>query len=366
MLRRPVIVATIAALVIACIPAFAEEPLELVNPGFEQTEGETVGEPSPDWEQAGAPPGWSVWFGSTAKASDAEMVWTAETALSGRRSVSVRSSAGPTVIMQQVPVEPGNAYTVRAWARRSNPRSTVTVGARWKEDSGAWADSANPEVRMSSNVPADRWEQLECVVQPPENAAFLVVMLTGEDQGAEDACWFDDVSVAQLTGEDLYVGPVTSWIHPMFLPSEDPPVTAHIPWANPRAGGPLEVLFLLGNDHNTREADELAQRLEMNYDVAFCHGFDGLLFALNDKEVRRKFSEREYDAVVVGMKVNDSIRPALMEYLADGGGVVLVGWPGMEPELPDVPLTDVPADGDAAPWPPTAPAICHTVVVMPE
>ena len=338
--RTTIAITLISALVLTCLPALAEEPLELVNPGFEQTEGETVGEPSPDWEQAGAPPGWSVWFGSTARASNAELVWTAETACTGTRSISVRSSAGPTVIMQQVPVEPGNAYSVRAWGRRSAANCKVHVGARWKQEDGSWADAAHPRSEMPFDAPADEWVEIECVVQAPEKAAFLVIMLTGEGQGAEDACWFDDVSVASLVGEDLYVGPVSSWIHPMFLPSEDAPVTEHIAWANPRAGGPLSVLFLLGNDHNTREADELAQRLEMDYDVAFCHEYDGLLFSLNDREVRRRFAAREYDAVVVGMKVSDSLAPALMAYLADGGGVVLVGWPGMEPVLPEVELTD--------------------------
>jgi|LSQX01.1.fsa_nt_gb hypothetical protein len=362
MLRITTLATVILSLALNWI-AFAEEPMELVNPGFEQTEGETVGEPSPDWEQASAPPGWSVWFGSTARASNAELAWTAEVAHSGRRSISVRSSDGPTVVMQQVPVEPGSAYAVRAWGRVSDPDCEVLVGARWKQADGAWATSAHPQTRMPADVPVGEWAQIECVVQAPENAAFLVIMLTGQGQGPEDACWFDDISVSQLTGEDLYVGPVTSWLHPMFLPSEEPPVTEHIPWAHPRAGGPLNVLFLLGNDHNTREADELAQRLEMNYDVAFCHEYDGLLFSLNDKEVRRKFAEREYDAVIVGMKISDSLAPALMDYLSDGGGVVLIGWPGMEPVLPEVAMSETP-DGhylrealDAYPQYPTDPTI---------
>ncbi len=344
MLRRRIPPLLIAALLATCLPALALEPLELVNPGFEQTEGETVGEPSADWEHAGAPPGWSVWFGSTARASDAEMVWTADAAHTGSRSVSVRSSDGPTVIMQQVPVEPGNAYSVRAWGRRSDADSDVYVGARWKQADGSWASSAHPRSAMPADVPAGEWYEVECVAQAPENADFLVVMLTGEGQGADDACWFDDVSVGELTGEDLYVGPVTSWMHPNFLPAEDTFESKHIPWANPRAGGPLEVLFLLGNDHNTREADELAQRLEMNYDVAFCNAYEGLLYSLNDRDIRRKFAEREYDVVVVGMKVTESLQEPLMDYVNDGGGVLLVGWPGMEPVLPEVELAEAPAD----------------------
>ncbi|RKX37152.1 MAG: Na/Pi cotransporter family protein, partial [Verrucomicrobia bacterium] len=35
--------ALITALVLSCLPALAEVPMELVNPGFEETEGETVG-----------------------------------------------------------------------------------------------------------------------------------------------------------------------------------------------------------------------------------------------------------------------------------------------------------------------------------
>ncbi|MGC9317529.1 MAG: hypothetical protein ACP5KN_05770, partial [Armatimonadota bacterium] len=121
-MRRKQLV-TVAAILLS-MAALAEEPMELVNPGFEQTEGETVGEPSPDWEQEGAPPGWSVWYGSTAQASNAVMTWTANAARSGSRSVSVRSAGGPVVIMQQVPVEQGEVYILRAWVRTTNPAST--------------------------------------------------------------------------------------------------------------------------------------------------------------------------------------------------------------------------------------------------
>ncbi len=344
MSRSILAAAVCAALVHLCLPAAAEDPLEVVNPSFEEMEGATLGEPSPDWEQGGAPPGWSVWFGSTARASNAEIAWTAGAAHSGQRSVSVRSSNGPTVVMQQVPVEPGGVYTVRAWGRSTNPKSEALVGMRWKQADGAWATGEQRRAGLPADVPAGEWAEIECVAQAPKNADFLVIMLTGQGQGPEDACWFDDVSVAALTGKDLYVGPVSSWSHRMFMPSEEPPVTEHFALANPRSGGPLSVLFLLGNDHNIREADELAQRLEMDYDVAFCHEYDGLLFALNDREVRRKFAAHEYDAVVVAMKVSDSLAPALMDYANAGGGVVLVGWPGMEPALPDVALTDAPAD----------------------
>lgn len=327
-----------------CGLVWAEEALELVNPGFEETQGEVVGVPSPDWEQEGAPPGWSVWYGETARASNAVMAWTAAVAHSGSRSVSVRSAAGPVVIMQQVPVEPGEVYAVRAWVRVSNPASTARVGCRWKAADGSWASSASVANTLPDTVPAGEWAQVETVAQVPDNAAFLVIMLTGQDQGPDDACWFDDVTVARLTGEDLYVGPASSWLRPMLEPVDEPVVTPHLPWANPRVGGPLSVLFLLGNDHNIREAAELAQRLEMDYDVAFSHEFDGLLYALNDQEVRRKYAEGAYDAIVVGRRVGKSLAEPLRRYAERGKGVVLVGWPGMEPELPEVALADAPAD----------------------
>ena len=130
----------------------------------------------------------------------------------------------------------------------------------------------------------------------------------------------------------------------MLEPVDEPVVTPHLPWANPRVGGPLSVLFLLGNDHNIREAAELAQRLEMDYDVAFSHEFDGLLYALNDQEVRRKYAEGAYDAIVVGRRVGKSLAEPLRRYAERGKGVVLVGWRGLEPELPEVALADAPAD----------------------
>lgn len=291
--------------------AFAEEPLELVNPGFEATEGEAVGVPSPDWEQRGAPPGWSVWYGETARASNAVMAWTAAAAHTGGRSVSVRSAAGPVVIMQQVPVEPGAVYALRAWARVSNPASTARVGCRWKAADGSWANSAGVGNDLPDTVAAGEWAQVETIAQVPEDAAFLVIMLTGQGQGPEDACWFDDVTVARLTGEDLYVGPASSWLRPMLEPVDEPLVTPHIPWANPRAGGPLSVLFLLGNDHNIREAAELAQRLEMDYDVAFGHEFSGLLYALNDQEIRRKYAEGAYDVIVAATRTGGNLAEPL-------------------------------------------------------
>jgi len=332
-----------SAAMMAPLLVTAEEPLELVNPGFEEVEGKTIGVPSPDWEQEGAPPGWSVWYGQTARASNAVMTWTAAAAHEGTRSVSVRSATGPVVVMQQVPVEPQAVYAVRAWARTTSPAATTRLAARWKQEDGSWANSSSARSDMDPGLPADEWHQLELVVQVPENAAFVVIMLTGVDQGPEDACWFDDVTVARLTGDDLYVGPA-SWLHPMLYPVTEQLETPHIAWANPRAGGPLSVLFLLGNDHDIREAEELAQRLQMDYDVAYGHEFSGLMYALNGREIRRKYADGAYDVIVVATRTGDSLGPPLANYLARGKGVVMVGWPGMQPELPDVQLAEAPAD----------------------
>ncbi|MGD9495806.1 MAG: beta-galactosidase [Armatimonadota bacterium] len=356
MSRAAIVFAVLAALS-APLSARAEEPLGLVNPGFEEAEGEAVGIPAPDWEQEGAPPGWSVWYSQLARASAAEVAVTAAVAHSGGRAVSVRSARGPLVVMQQVAVEPGGLYALRAWARTTTPTSTTRLAARWRSDDGSWANNVSPGIDLAADAAAGQWHELELIVEVPENAAFLVIMLSGADQGAQDACWFDDVSVARLTGEDLYVGP-TSWLHSMLHPVAEQIVTPHVAWARPRAGGPLSVLFLLGNDHNIREAQELAQRLEMDYDVAYTHDFGGLPYALNDRQIRQKYADGAYDVIVVATGTTEALAEPLRRYAERGRGVVLVGWPGMQPALPETELQPVADDHylaealDAFPEPP--------------
>ena len=76
------------------------------------------------------------------------------------------------------------------------------------------------------------------------------------------------ICVLQLS---LLAGPTVAkksyldWGQAYFEP-RDEVVTPHISWAKPLAGGPLKVLFIT-NHKSTREVIELAQRLDMDFEV---------------------------------------------------------------------------------------------------
>ncbi len=146
-------------------------------------------------------------------------------------------------------------------------------------------------------------------------------------------------------------------------------VTPHIPWARPFAGGKIRALVLL-DDMNSREAVELAQRLDLELDyVKFRSSLEEQFLYQGDQSIQsleaaqRKLAEKlrtRYDVIVIAgfrwdFHFTDELRAAMLEQVRSGTGLVLIQPDGFdETAARQLPVAGVAKQGNAArpmsPW----------------
>jgi len=306
----------------------AREEIKVVNPSFEETEGEKPA--GQDWQGGVAPPGWRNWIGTIASKGKPKLVWEKKGGRTGNRCVSLQDCIGPVCVIQNVPVRPGRDYVCCVWVKSTNPKSVCRLSVRWAKADGSWANSNSVSDMLRTTGRTDKWAELSVTFSVPENAAAAVVLLTADRQGDGDKCWFDDVTMYQLAREDIGVGSCR-WIHPNCRPIGEPIETPHVKWAKPYAGGKLKVLFLLGCDHNLRAHIEVAQRMDIECDYAFAGKFEPEVFAFENKKIMDRLAEGYYDVAVVALKQKSEKMAGLLKHCK---GVVAASWPGMAPSMP--------------------------------
>jgi len=99
-------------------------------------------------------------------------------------------------------------------------------------------------------------------------------------------------------------------------------VSPCVAWANPLAGGSLNVLFILASGGN-REAVELAQRLEMKSDIVWVK--DDTPFAFGAAGINARLARRgaPYDVIILGAALrNERLARAVRDNVAAGTGLV--------------------------------------------
>jgi hypothetical protein len=94
-------------------------------------------------------------------------------------------------------LEPGQLFVVRA-VRRIQGGGEAWLRIRWQTREGRWTAEAKDEIAYASG-PRDQWSELLAVVEAPEEAGRLVILLgVGGQRSPEDAAWFDDVEAYRL------------------------------------------------------------------------------------------------------------------------------------------------------------------------
>ena len=101
--------------------------------------------------------------------------------------------------------------------------------------------------------------------------------------------------------------------------------TPHIPWARPRAQGKLKVMVVLPNFRYLRDAHELAQRLEMDYDLLVCPDHRSrVAMAANGAAVRERLGRGRYcDVFIVATaSLSTPLQQAILKQVSKGAGLV--------------------------------------------
>ena len=108
------------------------------------------------------------------------------------------------------------------------------------------------------------------------------------------------------------------------LPISEPWQSSGAEWGVPLAGGPLRVLFVSAAQ-SIREVAELAQRIEMRYDL--CWVKDGEVLAFNAEQINARLRDPDgtYDTIVLSVPLTDrAFAQTLNAHIRLGTGLVLL------------------------------------------
>ncbi|HUT33603.1 MAG TPA: hypothetical protein VNE39_09000 [Planctomycetota bacterium] len=156
-----------------------------------------------EWKEGRPPAGWSAWQHDKSKGTFA---WDRDSGAAGKGSAKAAGVANGC-FLQSCAVKPGEHYAVGA-VRRLQGKGEAWLRVRWQAADGKWTAEAL-DVLIHSEEPRagmhalpggqDGWGEMLGVVEVPEAAGRLVVLLCVADQPtADDAAWFDDVRVHKL------------------------------------------------------------------------------------------------------------------------------------------------------------------------
>lgn len=152
------------------------------------SEGATV-----EWKEGRAPAGWHTWQIEKSKGTFA---WDREVGATAKGAAKAAGVANGCFI-QSYDVKAGEHYAVGA-ARRLAGRGDAWIRIRWQTAEGKWTAEAL-DVLIHCEAPRGEWGEMLGVVEVPEGAGRLLVLLGVGDQPSDnDIAWLDDVRVHRL------------------------------------------------------------------------------------------------------------------------------------------------------------------------
>jgi hypothetical protein len=149
------------------------------------------------WHAGGPPAGWSAWQGDDSKGT---FTWDRETGAAGKGAARA-SRVVDGCFLQSYKVAPGERYTVRA-ACKMHGAGNAWLRVRWQTADERWTAEAQDRLFYGEPSP-DNWRELFGVVEVPEGAGRLLILLgVGGQSAAEDVVWFDDVELYRMPSLD--------------------------------------------------------------------------------------------------------------------------------------------------------------------
>ncbi|MBM4036589.1 MAG: hypothetical protein FJ291_33040 [Planctomycetes bacterium] len=162
-----------------------------------------------EWKEGHPPAGWHAWQAEKSKGAftwdreaEATRVGFGDSGVHELRNPPARGAARAAGVtngcfLQACAVKPGEHYAVGA-ARRLQGKGEAWLRVRWQAPEGAWTAEAL-DALIHCDAPRDAWGEMLGVVEVPEGAGRLLILLCVADQpAANDIAWFDDVRVHRL------------------------------------------------------------------------------------------------------------------------------------------------------------------------
>jgi hypothetical protein len=150
-----------------------------------------------DWNLIGAPAHWGNWQSGKSHGVFAQDNNVNHTGTNGGAARMAGIDNG--CFLQSIEVKPGESYAVIAWMRQTG-KGVGWIRVGWQTAEGKWAEESS-SVLLSSDGdgPSENWREIKGVVNVPEGAGKMVILLNAANQTSpQDVVWFDDVQVYKL------------------------------------------------------------------------------------------------------------------------------------------------------------------------
>jgi hypothetical protein len=137
--------------------------------------------------------GWGAWQDDKSKGAFA---WDADIGAAAKGAARLSAMAHGCLV-QATPAERGRRYAVEA-VRRLKGKGDALLVVRWQTAGGKWIHEEK-DVHIPCTEPRDAWGRMFGVVQVPDGAGNLVILLLVRGQSSpDDVAWFDDVRLYAL------------------------------------------------------------------------------------------------------------------------------------------------------------------------
>jgi hypothetical protein len=164
----------------------------VTNGDFQATEGATGAQDGVGWDAEGAPPGWSIWQGSS---SNGKCLWLTD---DDNRFVRLQAVTNG-VFLQNVKVTPGKRYTVACDFRGSIGEGVGgSLTMAWRDAEGNWTAE---EARATVGIPNGEfgaWVRTGMTVIAPPTADRGVLMLASTRQIDDNSIDYDNVVMLEV------------------------------------------------------------------------------------------------------------------------------------------------------------------------
>ena len=163
------------------------------NGDFGSEKVDVVGGRVETWKPGRPPVGWHTWQEAASKGSFAWDRQAGAAAKGAARAAKVANGC----FLQRIAAKPSERYAVRA-VRKLNGRGEAWIRVRWQTPEGTWTATARDRI-LHADGPRETWREIFGVVEVPDSAGQLVILLGMGDQPTDgDAAWFDDVGVFRI------------------------------------------------------------------------------------------------------------------------------------------------------------------------
>lgn len=145
------------------------------------------------YQDGGFPAGWGFWQEN----ENGSAGWDRTMGHAAPGSGKASKVSGGCFTQEISPVQPGERYAVRAWAR-VHGQGNACIRLRWQTAEGKWTREELDKLVYSAGA-KDEWQDLLAVAEVPDGVGKLVILLgMGGQAAAEDTVWLDDVTCLKL------------------------------------------------------------------------------------------------------------------------------------------------------------------------